>query len=89
MRDGLKMYRGSAADARNYVEADRGRADDYYLTEGTALAEHYVAYPPEGVHQMGILAGDGYTSSAETAHRAGASGWAFPLVGPVRQRLGG
>jgi hypothetical protein len=45
MRGGLKMYRGSTAAARNYVETDRGRADDYYLTEGTGLAEHYVASP--------------------------------------------
>jgi exodeoxyribonuclease V alpha subunit len=35
MRGGLKMYRGSTAAVRNYVVADRGRADDYYLTEGT------------------------------------------------------
>jgi thymidine kinase len=59
LRGGLKMYRGSAAAARNYVEADRGRADDYYLTEGTGLAEHYVA-SPEGVRRVGALSGDGY-----------------------------
>jgi hypothetical protein len=59
MHGGLKMYRGSAAAARSYVEADRGRADDYYLTEGTGLAEHYVA-SPEGVHRVGTLAGDAY-----------------------------
>jgi conjugative relaxase-like TrwC/TraI family protein len=40
---GLKFYRGSAAAARSYVEADRSRADDYYLAEGTGLAERYVA----------------------------------------------
>jgi exodeoxyribonuclease V alpha subunit len=45
MRGGLKMYRDSTTAARNYVEADRDRADDYYLTEGTGLAEHYVASP--------------------------------------------
>jgi hypothetical protein len=60
MHGGLKMYRGSAAAARNYVEADRGRADDYYLTEGTGLAERYVASPVEGVHRVGILGGDAY-----------------------------
>ena len=31
---GMKIYRGAAAAARNYVEADRSRADDYYLAEG-------------------------------------------------------
>jgi exodeoxyribonuclease V alpha subunit len=35
MRGGVAIYRGSAAAARNYVEADRSRADDYYLAEGT------------------------------------------------------
>jgi conjugative relaxase-like TrwC/TraI family protein len=60
MRGGLKMYRGSAAAARSYVEADRGRADDYYLTEGTGLGEHYVASPAEGVRLVGTLAGDAY-----------------------------
>jgi hypothetical protein len=60
LHGGLKMYRGSAAAARNYVEADRGRADDYYLTEGTGLAEHYVASPAEGVRRVGTLSGDGY-----------------------------
>src|SRR5918995_1820077 len=38
MRGGMKVYAGSAAAARGYLEADRGRADDYYLTEGTGLA---------------------------------------------------
>ncbi|SDD75449.1 MobF family relaxase [Nocardioides lianchengensis] len=43
MHGGIKVYRGSAKAARNYVEADRPRADDYYLAEGTGLAEHHVA----------------------------------------------
>src|SRR3712207_5129672 len=43
MRGGMKVYAGSAAAARAYLEADRGRADDYYLTEGTGLARHFVA----------------------------------------------
>jgi len=46
----VKFYRGSAAAARSYVEADRSRVGDYYLTEGTGLATHYVATPnTEGV----------------------------------------
>ena len=40
---GVKFYRGSAAAARSYVEADRSRADDYYLAEGTGVADAYVA----------------------------------------------
>jgi exodeoxyribonuclease V alpha subunit len=45
MHGGVKFYRGSAAAARSYVEADHSRADDYYLAEGGGLAEHYVAGP--------------------------------------------
>lgn len=35
---GMKVYRGAAAAARHYVEADRSRADDYYLAEGSGIA---------------------------------------------------
>ena len=45
MHGGVKFYRGSAAAARSYVEADRSRVDDYYLAEGTGLATRYVAAP--------------------------------------------
>jgi hypothetical protein len=60
MRGGLKVYRGSAAAARNYVEADRSRADDYYLAEGTGIAERYVASHADGVRHMAPLTGDNY-----------------------------
>ena len=43
MHGGVKFYRGSAAAARSYVEADRSRVDDYYLAEGTGIATRYVA----------------------------------------------
>jgi exodeoxyribonuclease V alpha subunit len=43
MHGGMKIYAGAPAAARHYVEADRGRADDYYLTEGTGLARRYAA----------------------------------------------
>ena len=39
MHGGVKFYRGSAAAARAYVEADHSRADDYYLAEGSGVAE--------------------------------------------------
>jgi exodeoxyribonuclease V alpha subunit len=29
----MKVYVGSPAAARAYLDADRGRADDYYLAE--------------------------------------------------------
>jgi len=57
----MKTYTGSPAAARSrYVEADRGRADDYYLAEGTGVAERYVASPDAGVRRLSPLTGDTY-----------------------------
>ncbi|WP_093583922.1 MobF family relaxase [Geodermatophilus amargosae] len=55
----MKIYAGAPAAARHYVEADRGRADDYYLTEGTGLARRYTATDGR-VAELAPLAGDGY-----------------------------
>jgi len=60
MHGGLKVYRGSPAAARSYVEADRGRADDYYLAEGTGVAQRYLAWPEAEVRREGTLTGDAY-----------------------------
>ncbi len=60
MHGGVKVYRGSAAAARHYVEADRGRADDYYLAEGTGIADRYVATRDDGVRKEAPLTGDAY-----------------------------
>ena len=62
LHGGVKVYRGSGAAARNYLEAGRSRADDYYLGEGTGLAERYRATPADGVRRVGELSGDGYES---------------------------
>ena len=59
MHGGVKFYRGSAAAARTYVEADRSRVDDYYLAEGTGVATRYVAETGT-VRVAGTLDGDGY-----------------------------
>ncbi len=59
MHGGVKVYRGNPAAARNYVEADHARVDDYYLAEGTGLAMRFVA-TPDGVEAVGALDGDGY-----------------------------
>ncbi|GAB3652926.1 hypothetical protein GCM10027596_02660 [Nocardioides korecus] len=60
----MKFYRGAAAAARTYVEADRSRVDDYYLAEGTGLAERYIATPtPEG----GTPAGHGERGGVRAA----------------------
>jgi hypothetical protein len=59
MHGGAKIYHGSAAAARHYVEVGRGRADDYYLVEGAGVAERYVA-TPDGVRRVEPLSGDAY-----------------------------
>jgi len=75
---GVKVYRGNPAAARNYVEADHARVDDYYLAEGTGLAERLVATADGGVERVGALDGDGYE-----AWVAGLD----PLTGEPRGRL--
>ncbi len=59
MHGGMKIYRGAAAAARHYVEADRSRADDYYLAEGSGAAIRIVA-TPEGIERRADLDGDTY-----------------------------
>ncbi len=59
MRGGMKVYTGAPVAARHYVEAGRGRADDYYLTEGTGIARRYTA-GAEGVRELAPLSGDAY-----------------------------
>lgn len=60
MHGGVKVYRGAPAAARNYLEADRGRPDDYYLVEGTGIARRFTAGPAGPVTELAPLAGDGY-----------------------------
>jgi hypothetical protein len=55
----MKVYAGSPAAARAYLEADRGRADDYYLAEGTGFARRFGVRDGR-VRELGALAGDGY-----------------------------
>src|SRR3954467_4561134 len=59
MHGGMKVYAGAPAAARHYVEAGRGRADDYYLTEGTGIARRYTADSGR-VQELAPLTGDGY-----------------------------
>ena len=54
------MYRGTAAAARNYVEADRSRADDYYLAEGTGIASRFTAGRDRRAIELESLTGDRY-----------------------------
>jgi exodeoxyribonuclease V alpha subunit len=61
MRGGMKVYAGSAAAARAYLEADRGRADDYYLAEGTGIARRFIARGGR-VEELAPLTGETYES---------------------------
>ena len=56
---GVKFYRGAAKAARAYVERDRSRADDYYLGEGTGVAERLAA-TPDGVARAGSMDAETY-----------------------------
>jgi exodeoxyribonuclease V alpha subunit len=59
MHGGMKVYVGDPAAARAYVEADRGRADDYYLAEGTGFARRFTATDAR-VTELVPLTGDTY-----------------------------
>src|SRR4051794_26322005 len=59
MHGGMKIYAGAPAAARQYMEADRGGADDHYLTEGAGLARRFSV--TEGrVTELAPLTGDSY-----------------------------
>src|SRR3954454_23788068 len=55
----MKVYAGAPVAARHYVEVGRGRADDYYLAEGTGIARRYAASGGR-VMELAPLAGVGY-----------------------------
>jgi exodeoxyribonuclease V alpha subunit len=77
LHGGLKVYVGAPAAARHHVEADRGRADDYYLTEGAGVARRYRVTGGRVV-ELAPLRGDGYE-----AWGAGRD----PVTGLARGRL--
>ncbi len=55
----MKVYAGPPAAARQYLEVDRGRADDYYLAEGTGVARRFVARDGR-VAELAWLTGEVY-----------------------------
>ena len=62
MKGGVILFRGSGADARRYLEADRSRADDYYLEGGVTLAEFAVTDGAGEVIGEGALTPDEYAA---------------------------
>ena len=72
MHGGVILFRGTGADARRYVEADRSRADDYYLDADTSVAE-FTALDRDG----NVTAALGLAPEAY----AGWVDWVNPLTG--------
>jgi exodeoxyribonuclease V alpha subunit len=58
----MKVYAGAPAAARHYLAADRGRADDYYLTEGTGIARRFSVAADGPVVELAPLTGEHYES---------------------------
>lgn len=82
MHGGVILFRGTGADARRYVEADRSRADDYYLGTDASVAE------------FTALDGDGNVTAAlglDPEAYGGWVDWINPLTGESmgRPRLPG
>ncbi|PZS28022.1 MAG: hypothetical protein DLM58_17785, partial [Pseudonocardiales bacterium] len=60
VQGGMHVHKGSALNARAYVEADRHRCGDYYLAEGEGIAERIVASRDCSVTVGATLDGDQY-----------------------------
>ncbi len=56
----MKVYAGAPGAARHYLAADRGRADDYFLTEGTGIARRFTVAPGGPVMELAALTGEHY-----------------------------
>lgn len=72
MKGGVILFRGSGAAARRYVEADRSRADEYYLSADNAVAEYTVLDASGEVTATRSLTADEY---------AGWVDWTEPITG--------
>jgi exodeoxyribonuclease V alpha subunit len=60
MHGGVKVYRGTPSAARAYLETESRRADDYYLREGTGVAEHLRVDHDGRVVELPGLTGERY-----------------------------
>lgn len=74
---GITFFRGTGASATAYLESDHHRADEYYLAEGSGLAERFV-YGPEGSLEA--------VDSLDAEHYKAWVEWTDPLTGEVRGR---
>ena len=76
MQGGVRPFRGTGADARRYVEADRSTADDYYLDRDAALAAWTLSGPDGTMQATADLAPEAYAAWVD---------WTHPLT---EQRMG-
>ncbi|WP_454116405.1 MobF family relaxase [Microbacterium aurum] len=72
VKGGVILFRGSGAAARRYVEADRSRADEYYLGADDAVAEYAVLDGRGEVTAARSLTADEYEGWVD---------WTEPLTG--------
>ncbi|MCH6470398.1 MobF family relaxase [Sinomonas terrae] len=72
MHGGVILFRGNGADARRYVEADRSRADDYYLGADSAVAQFVQLDGSGAVAGEASLAPEVYAEWVD---------WTHPLTG--------
>lgn len=72
VKGGVILFRGSGADARRYVEADRSRADEYYLGADNALAEYTALNASGEVTAARALSADEYEGWVD---------WTDPVTG--------
>lgn len=72
MKGGVLLFRGNGAAARRYVEADRSRADEYYLGADDAVAEYAVLDGAGEVAAARSLSADEYEGWVD---------WVNPVTG--------
>ena len=72
VKGGVILFRGNGTAARRYVEADRSRADEYYLGADNAVAEYTV------LDARGEVTA---TRSLSAAEYEGWVDWINPLTG--------
>lgn len=76
MKGGVSLFHGKGADARHYVESDRARADDYYLSADDAIARYTVTGQ------------DGETVSARSLSGGEYEGWVDWINPDTNEKMG-
>jgi exodeoxyribonuclease V alpha subunit len=80
---GVKFYRGAPKAARQYVERDCARYDDYYLAEGDGIAMRFVAEAKGSDEEREVLVGKTADIDGETYE-----GWVAGMVAESGQPKG-